>query len=283
MHKQQSTDESKYDLREYILKVRELEGKVRTPSMCDSFNNAADIRRTFYSWLANNLRQYWLALSLPYLADVISKDCVIVPTNGLCIGSVRRLKPDDEVITDAIKHLLLSHLSACPDVSALEDYVATQRRILFVEAWNTFESALRVLYEVAIPSETKEQVKASVNLMYSKPKVDVHIPVMRIWNEVSKLSEREEVRKQLGDFIEFISLCRNTIHSNSFYNGRLTEYRLHRRPLKLVPGEPVDFLNADVILEILNKLKDAFDLLARQTRGIEVVLNPVHAMLHTHR
>ena len=165
-----------------------------------------DARNDFFLQAGNQLRFYAASLGFEIAASKL-------------IG-----RPTGDEIADMMVELLglpMEYSSHAYTRSPTLDMIRQKhRRLLYIDTWCAFEHGLRSIYR-ALVSATDQQA----DLGRSK-----HVSVYKVWNRVLVLcTPRAEVERHWDTF-DFCAAARNTIHSNTLYEGKrrqlqLTEYR----------------------------------------------------------
>jgi hypothetical protein len=152
---------------------------------------------------------------------------------------------------------------------------------MFLDVWHSFEDALRVIYEAAVPADDQKRVGDEYRAQYVKPeKAKVHLSMVTLWStllESSKTSENKAARAAHFKVVRFWFNARNTVHSNTIYKGTETDVTLevNGRLLRLIPNQPTEIMFPTSVLGLIKLLADSFEFLTKQVKYDAEIPSPV--------
>lgn len=221
-----------------------------------------DVRRGFYGNVADALANYELSLTMWRLAGQLRHANYTIYYRGQTYQLYDSLVP---VVTDKLfegrgadYHNLWNH------------YEAKLKNQLFLDVWHSFEDALRVIYATAVPADVQKRVDDEYRAQYANPeKAKVHLGIVTLWlTLLPKTNEDKAARAAHFKVIRFWFTARNTVHTNTFYNGTETDIALevNGRLLQLIPNQPTEIMFPTTVLGLIKMLVDSFEFLTEHVK-----------------
>lgn len=235
-----------------------------------------DVRTLCFYHVADALMRYEVSLSLIHLAGYLLLGSAVVR------GKRGELSIDDVFVRRTIGGLFGAQGIRADGPRFLDEYIGKLKARLFHEVWAAFEDALRQLYSGVVPLELQREDEADERGRYVKPPAEVHVGIPRIWKRLSDLTKTHGVttkaeRRRHAAVVDFLAATRNTIHSNTFYAGPEKTLTLNEESIRLVPGEPTDFLTPGNVLLLVSELETAFAFLCTNIKHESRILGPYSA------
>lgn len=258
---------------QYVVKVESLRAEIE--ALRDGFGfSRNDMRRAYFSNVSRSLEIYASSMTLLHLAQIVGKSEFTV------IEQQRPKVIRDSIIPRVVSTLFQNYNGGGPTL--WNEYIGKLKGHLFHDVWASLEDALRRIYHSdAVPLAQRQEDEAAEKGRFKTEPRRVHLSVSTvIWKRLAAQTKANGTtsKQRAHHFaaVDFFSVARNTIHSNTFYEGEKERtLRLGQETLKLVPGEPLSFSFPDTMLMIVRRLADAFAFLCANIKHDVEITSPV--------
>lgn len=252
-------------LTEYVPEIERLSANLQERGRALGLG-ANDVRPRYFNATSNALSMYAVSLTLIHAAQQFGRGNFVTVVDGAA-------ERTHDAICPRIVNALFDDRDK-PGATLWNFYIGKLKGHLFHDAWGAFEDALQRVYGAVVPAEQQDE-DAGVDAAGKRR----HIDLPKMWKRLADLTKGNGTtkpdRRRHFEVVEFLGAARNTTHANTFYEGPERSIVVGTETLRLVPGNPTDFLHIDTILELVGELASAFEFICKNVKHEAEITSPL--------